>query len=318
MRRRRPGPRPAAAASAYAPQEGLTAPARGRSELWRVLLGLALIELLFTAALYGFDEGLARIRPALAGAVLAGDTAPGLVLQLASYGFLGIATAFVTETVQRRPAEGLLGPRATLWPLLRRGFLGAMAFYVILQVLPPWSDVAAIERVRPAGAWALALPFGLLALLVQTASEEILYRGYLQQAFAARHASPLLWMVLPNLVFASVHWTDGGDWVENWQYVIWAFCFGLCCSDLVARTGSLGPAIGLHLANNAYAFLFFAEAGGPDSGLALLLFPATPELPVLPGPSGPDGDAPILTLSLAVELAVVGLAWLSTRLAIRR
>lgn len=304
-------------ARAYLPHQALSLPARLRPEPWRLALGLAAIEAIFALAIYGFDAVLARAAPGLADAVYMGDTPTGLIVQLVSYGFLGLATAFVTERLHRRPARSLLGPEGTVARPMLRAFLGALAFYMVIQFSPPWGDFFAIEEVRPPLTWLLALPFALSALLVQTASEELLYRGYLQQQLAARFRSPLIWMILPNLAFASVHWNEGTGWVDNWQYVIWAFCFGLACSDLTARSGSLGPAIGLHLANNAYAFLFFGELGGADSGLSLFLFPATPDLPdadlLDPGAGGP-----IVTLSLLMELVVLVLAWLSARVAIRR
>lgn len=299
-------------ARAYHRHGAFAAPAATRPELWRLVAGLAAIEAIFALAIQGFDALLEEVAPRLAQAVFEGTSPAGLTLQLVSYGFLGLATAFVVEKLHDRPARSLIGPRGQGAAMLTRAFLGAMAFYMVVQFMPPWGDFAAIEEVRPAATWLLMLPLALGALLVQTASEELLYRGYLQQQIAARFAHPAVWMVVPNLIFASVHWNEGSGWADNWQYVIWAFCFGLACSDLTARAGSLGPAIGLHLANNAYAFLFFGEVGGLDSGLSLLLFPATPEMPDM-GESGP-----ILTLTLLMELAVLALAWLSARLAIRR
>ena len=302
-------------ARAYHRHGAFAAPALQSPELWRILLGLTAIEAIFALAIRGFDAALDSLAPALAIAVFEGTTPAGLMVQLASYGFLGLATAFVTERLHHRPARSLIGARGQGLRLMTRGFLGAMTFYMVVQFMPPWSDFAAIEEIRPAGPWLLALPLALAALLVQTASEELLYRGYLQQQIAARFAHPAIWMVVPNLIFASVHWNEGSGWADNWQYVIWAFCFGLACSDLTARAGNLGPAIGLHLANNAYAFLFFGEVGGLDSGLSLFLFPATPEMPDM---AGAGADGPILTLMLALELFVLALAWLSARLAIRR
>ncbi|MBR9764233.1 MAG: CPBP family intramembrane metalloprotease [Rhodobacteraceae bacterium] len=300
----------------YAPYAALVAPARARPELWRLVLGLAICEAVFALAIYGFDEGVAWISPALADEIYRGDTARGLVLQLLSYGFLGAAALFVTEKLHDRRAGDLFGPKGGNRWWLRRAFGGAMLFYVVIQFLPPWTDLEALEQVRNPLTWALTLPFGLLALLVQCGSEELLYRGYLQSQIAARFDNPAIWMVLPNVIFATVHWSNAATWSENWQYVIWAFCFGLACSDLVARSGRLVTAIGLHVANNAFAFVFFGEVRGMDSGLALFLFPEIPDLPDAPGGGDPGG--PILTLQLLMELVVLALAWLSARVAVRR
>lgn len=300
----------------YEPYEALIAPARASAQLWRLVLGLAICEAAFALAIYGFDEAMMMLSPRLSDQIYRGDTPLGLILQLTSYGFLGAATLFVVEKLHDRQAGDLFGPKGGNRWWLRRAFGGAMLFYLVIQFLPPWGDFAAVEERRSLVAWTLTLPFGLLALLVQTGSEELLYRGYLQSQIAARFDNPAIWMVLPNIVFASVHWSETATWAENWQYVIWAFCFGLACSDLVARSGRLVTAIGLHLANNAFAFIFFGEVRGMDSGLALFLFPEIPDMPDAPGGGDPGG--PIITLQLLMELAVLALAWLSARLAVRR
>ncbi len=64
------------------------------------------------------------------------------------------------------------------------------------------------------------------ACLIQTGAEELVFRGYLQQQLAARFASPLIWMVLPALIFGAVHydpatagpnvWLDGGCRRDLW------------------------------------------------------------------------------------------------------
>jgi hypothetical protein len=96
--------------------------------------------------------------------------------------------------------------------------------------------------------------------------------------------------------------------------VLWAFAFGLAASDLTARTGSLGAAIGFHLSNNIFAFLVVGEAGLMDGGLALFLLPP---LPIGGEEAIMDAD-PILSTALAVDLAILLLAWLAVRVAIRR
>ncbi len=298
---------------AYAPHVAYAAPARASSQVWRLLLGLVLIEGLFDAGIWAFDGGLAYLAPDLAKALFYGDTALGLVVQLASYGCLGGAVWLVARRLNKRGFASLTGPPEQAGAMLPLAFAASAAVFVAIQLLPPWLDFRAAESARGMAGWLAVLPFALAALLVQTGAEELLYRGFIQQQLAARFRAPLVWMVVPNLAFAAVHWQDGAAPVDNWQYLIWAFCFGLAASDLTARSGNLGPAIGLHLANNAYAFLCFGEAGGPDSGLALFLFPASDGLadPAL-------AQGPLISLALIIELGTIGLAWLAARIAIRR
>ena len=105
--------------------------------------------------------------------------------------------------------------------------------------------------------------------------------------------------------------------------MIWAFFFGLAAADLTARSGTLGPAIGFHLVNNALAFLLYGEAGGVDSGLALFLFPAEPPVDLMPPlPEMPSDHVmvppPLLNPDFLLELAGIGLLWIGARIAIRR
>ncbi len=232
------------------------------------------------------------------------------MLQLASFMLLAASIALVLNWQHRRSVVTALGPpgpaMAALWPV----FGAVILLYLAIEFLPPWWSWDMLETRQSALAWVLTLPVALAALLIQTGAEEMFYRGYIQQQLAARFDRPWVWMLAPNLLFAAAHWDNGSTQAESWQYVIWALCFGLAASDLTARTGNLGAAIGIHLANNAYAFLIFAERGSPDSGLALFLMPS------IPGGFAEPGA--ILSPVLAVDLAVVGLSWLAARIAIRR
>ena len=86
---------------------------------------------------------------------------------------------------------------------------------------------------------------------------------------------------------------------------LWAGMFGLLMADLTARAGTLGPAIAVHLANNASALLLVSL---PDSlnGLALYVTPI------------PMSDTELLRIWMPVDFAMFIVFWLAARLAIRR
>jgi hypothetical protein len=296
---------------AYRPHAAFVAPARAVPvRLDRVVIAILLIE-----AIYGLMIGaLARLLDSLPGGTLAeayyaGDTAGGLLLQLCSFALLALATALVVHRLHGRTPITLIGPPSLVLSDFRAALIGVAVLLVAVEILPPWQAVPDAQMRDPA-VWTLLLAPALLAILVQTGAEELLYRGYLQQQIAARFAHPLVWLTVPNVLFALAHIDNGADAASSAQYVIWAFAFGVAASDLTARTGSLGAAFAFHLANNAYAFLFWAEDGGFDSGLALMLYPAPPE-------GLPPQDA-VLTAWLAIDLVVVWLMWLAARVALRR
>lgn len=297
---------------AYAPHARFVAPAQAAADLPRLAFGVVAIEGLYKLFLLGFEQGLDATPGFSAHMMWYANTATGLLLQLFSFVFLALAVVLVARLGHGRGLASLLGPIGPSLRALAWGFGAVLLFFALTELLPPYWMAEGQAVARTPLYWLALLPLSLLALLVQCGAEELFYRGYIQQQLAARFARPWVWMVLPNIAFALAHWELGDFTTPAAQYVIWAFVFGVAASDLTARTGNLGAAIGFHLGNNAYAFLLFSEYAAPDSGLALFLFP-----------SGALGDAlldeaPLFTTAFATELAGVGLMWLAVRLVLRR
>ncbi|CUH65262.1 CAAX amino terminal protease self-immunity [Thalassovita gelatinovora] len=295
----------------YLPHNDYIGTARLTPDLPRLAFGVIAIELIYSLALDFVEAVLIAFPPEIGDAYFYGTTAAGLLAQLFSFAFLGGAVCLIARVLHFRPPLSLTGPPKPALEGFGLALVAGLGCFLALEILPPyWSSAGAVSTggLR----WLLLLPISVAALTVQVAAEELLYRGYIQQQLAARFSSPWIWLTVPNLLFAAAHWDNGSDPVDAVQYVIWAFCFGLVASDLTARTGTLGAAIGFHLANNIYAFLFFSERGAPDSGLALLLFP-TDDL--LPPSTTPDS---IIAISTVIELATLLVMWLSIRWALRR
>ncbi|SEQ15545.1 CPBP family intramembrane glutamic endopeptidase [Thalassovita taeanensis] len=296
----------------YLPHRAFISPALPTADLPRLIIGVVAIELIYGLCLDVIAIGLTALPTDLSNSYYYGTTPAGLLAQLLSFGFLAGAIAFVARFLNRRTFRSLIGAIGPAVHQFRVTLVVCLTLFAAIELLPPYWSTAGAEPRSPV-LWLMLLPLSFVALTVQTAAEELLYRGYVQQQLAARFNTPWIWLTLPNLLFATAHWDSTAAMSDAVQYMVWAFCFGLAASDLTARTGTLGAAVGFHLANNLYAFLFFGEAGSPDSGLALLLFP--PEEPLLIPIAG---DAPILSLSLLVELSIVALMWLVARVALRR
>ena len=297
---------------AYAPHARFVAPALAAADLPRLAFGVVAIEGLYKLFLMGFEQGLDATPGFSAHMMWYANTATGLLLQLFSFVFLALAVVLVARLGHRRGLASLIGPIGPSLRALAWAFGAVLLFFALTELLPPYWMAEGQAVAHTPLYWLALLPLSLLALLVQCGAEELFYRGYIQQQLAARFARPWVWMVLPNIAFALAHWELGDFTPPAAQYVIWAFVFGVAASDLTARTGNLGAAIGFHLGNNAYAFLLFSEYAAPDSGLALFVFP-----------SGALGDAlldeaPLFTTAFATELAGVGLMWLAVRLVLRR
>lgn len=222
-----------------------------------------------------------------------------LPIYLWSFAGLILGIALAARLFQRRPPRTLIGPGG----LRPRAFgLGVAAIAgVSLLALPPVLWLAPPVRQATLGGWAAWLPLALPAVLVQTAAEEIAFRGWLMQGLAARFRSRAVWWLVPALLFGLLHWDPGSFGDEAWIAVVSATAMGLVLADVTIRTGNLSAAMGLHFANNAVALLVVAM---PSPLSALALWVMVPE----PGLGAPKRL--LLLLDLATTLAAYGL-WLA-------
>lgn len=297
----------------YSAHLAFVRPAAAKNEMWRVLVMVAGFEIAFWFA------------PVLVGGLLPGSlrttyfegvTAFATLTQFATFGVTMALFVRLLHRVHDRGFWSLIGrPDAAVADLWRTTWAVGLVL-LVLEILPPWAPLGDLAEVRNLLRWLALLPFALIVLVIQVTTEEIYFRGYLQQQLACRSANPVLWMGLPSLIFGLSHYYSGIGAADSTLYVIWATALGLACADLTARTGTLGAAIGLHLANNMFALLLFGIEGWPSSGLALFLFPSF-------DPADYDYSVQVLFtlggfLELLSTVGMVFVLWLAARVAVRR
>ncbi len=290
----------------YDPHQRLLSAARHYPELWRLLAGLALVTAVvvcLNAVLFAVVASFGP--PASASAFLTGSSPAALLIVLSSFAFAILGVALAARLLQHRSLASVLGPQSMaiwqFWRVLR----ALMLLGAVLFVLPPYDFGAPLVANLPLSKWLLLLPLSVVAVLIQTGAEEILFRGYLQQGLAVRFRSPLIWMGLPSLLFAAGHYSPATVGDNALLIAAWALAFGLLTADLTARSGTLGPAIALHFFNNFTALLIVSL---PDSLSGLALF----HLPY----EASDADA--LRPWLLVDFVLMIVGWLTARLALRR
>lgn len=298
----------------YAAHRGFVALARNRTELWRI-----------GAMIIGFEVAF-WVAPVLVSSVLPSDTlvtayyegvtALATLAQFATFGITAAIFVFLLRRVHGRGFWSLIGaPEQALVDIWRVG-IGVGAVLLVMQFLPPWIAVSELAEIRSPIRWLLLLPFAVIVLIIQVGTEEIYFRGYLQQQFACLSSSPLVWMMIPSILFGLSHYGNGEGVADGVLWMLWATALGVTAADLTARTGTLGAAIGLHLANNFFALVIIGIQDWPSSGLALLLYPPL-------DPSSYDTSAAVLATPAAlVELILMCLnvliMWLAARIALRR
>ena len=293
----------------YAAHRDFIAPAVPTAALWRVFVGflaasavyLLLNNLFFTLVfnLLGSQDG------SFYDDLLTGKTPVAMFILLGSFGLMTVGVVLVARVLHKRSLSSLIGPMSLAVPQF--GMVVRMLVIVgaITFVLPPWGFGEDNVSNMPLGKWVLLLPLSLVAVFIQVSAEEIVFRGYVQQQLAARFKSPLVWMVLPSVLFALGHYLPEEAGENAVTIALWAAVFGILMADLTARAGSLGPAIAVHFCNNVTAILITSL---PDnlSGLALYVTPF-----------GMD-DTEALRTWLPVDFALMFVSWLAARLAIRR
>lgn len=271
-------------------------PARARAELWRLSAGMGIILLVYFASLAAIFGTIAWLggQAAVALWIQRVQEAAGPVatlLLLGTFAGLLIGLWLAARWVHRRPLTSMIGPRARTWRDFRRaGLITLVGLSLSLAVFLPGTAVTANLSLA---VWASFLPVALLAIAVQTGAEEILFRGYLQQQLAARFASPLVWMVLPSVVFGLAHFDTQAAGETAPLVALAAGLFGLLAADLTRRTGSIGAAWGMHFANNCFAILGISVQG-TIPGLSL----ATTEMMI----SDTETIAPLLLQDMALTL----------------
>ena len=298
----------------YAAHRSFIAPAFAAREPWRVLVMIVSFALVFAISPVILTAFLPT--QAAVDAFYEGTTAFGTLAQLFSFGIAAAGFLVLLRLLHGRGLWSLIGPVQVARHDLVKVAWAVAIWLFILELLPPWINPADLAEVRAFGTWLSLVPIALAALLIQVGTEEIFFRGYLQQQFACLWDSQWAWMVLPSLMFGALHYWNGTGAAEGTIWAIWATALGIACADLTARSGNLGAAIGLHLTNNAFALLVVGVKDWPASGLALFLYPY--EDPELYAHGLEALLSPWIIFQMLTMLISVIIMWLAARIALQR
>jgi membrane protease YdiL (CAAX protease family) len=226
------------------------------------------------------------------------STAGGLVATLATFAGIWLGVWIAMRGFHGEKLRRLFGNSARL---SGSGFLNGFVAVLITSVLTELGYLLIIPDVGRGpiglGIWALLLLPILFLAFVQTSSEELLFRGYLQRGLAYRFKSPLVWAVLPTLVFTALHWNPASVLGMNIGVVISIGAFAALLALLVYATGNLGAAMGAHFGNNIVGFLLISH-DDTLGGLALFRAPPLDGLAWTPGETATIAGISIVSILL--------------------
>lgn len=235
-------------------------PAEPYTQVWRTILGFALMIGAFFAATFAVFTLAGVFLGTSPSSFLSGESPISAGLFFATFIGFHIGLVIVLPILHKRGYTSLFGPNRRL--NLRHFALGtlvavliATALYSIMffeRVVLPAELSPMIEQVRPVSDWLVWLLPALLLIFLQTFAEEAIFRGYLLQQLRARFRSIWIWAVLPSLIFGLLHFDAATYGTMNAAtYVINTTATGIMLCLVTIRTGNLGAAAGLHFANNA-------------------------------------------------------------------
>jgi membrane protease YdiL (CAAX protease family) len=262
----------------------------GRNEPWRYLAGIGVIAggFLLGGLVIGFAAALFHIEamPAL------------LLVTTASTLIPGAAVVLAVRAIHRRPVLSLVSADLRLDG--RRLLIGALAWLAVTCTLPLLA-LAAGAPLPPLRLDRELLLFALGTLLLvplQSAAEELIFRGYLTQGVGqlVRHRGAVALLVA--LPFAAMHGNIYGP-LSIIAYIVLSLAF----SAVSLGDGRLELAIGAHSANNLLAFIVAKASTEPS---------------LLTGKPETIGAGAIAGTALRAVLFSLLALWLARRLSARR
>lgn len=271
--------------------------ARMHPQIWRVILGIILIGLIWVAigvAIMLFVLGGFGVPDQMVEEIVEGRTPFGINVLFATFSGLLIGTMVVARLLHGRSMLSVFGPgRQFITDFLR---VLPIAVLIYGLFLAGWRMFFEPQAHLSFSVW-LSVLFGSVAgVALQTLAEETAFRGYLMQQLAARFSAPLIWMGLPTVFFGLMHFDGSLSFTNSLLVVLATGTFGLVAADLTRHTGNLGAAWGLHFVNNFVA-MFVLSTGDHLSGLALWKTPYGMQ------------DHTTLSVMLALDIAMQLVLW---------
>ena len=184
--------------------------------------------------------------------VLKGSAAGKTLGVVSTFFVAAIAVPLVTRYLLKRPWWSFGFPEGRInWRAL--GIALAVGLFVSLASTLIFGAAGLLRihfQTLDMGQWLLLLVVAGTGLLVQTGTEEFMYRGYLTQFVRRYTANPIAFIGVPAMIFAAMHIANiaafGGHWYALLPYLVSALLYAW----FAYRTGALWMAIGLHWANN--------------------------------------------------------------------
>ena len=156
-------------------------------------------------------------------------------------------------------ALGFTSYRTSTYWFVIFGCALAFAVGILGQLIGAPSDTPMMELLKdPNTLWLI----GIFAVLLGPVTEEVAFRGFLYLPLE-RGLGPVAAIIITSLIFTAPH---GGQYGWSWQILVLLLAAGAAFGFVRWKTGSLWPAIVMHIAYNGLQFgaYFVAKEYGLD------------------------------------------------------
>ncbi len=186
----------------------------------------------------------------------------GLALMLLSFAVgLGVLFLLARWWQKKRPTDITTGRSRFDWKRMAFGAAvwGLLTLSITMAQVSGDSDVVLNFD---ASKFFPLLVVGVIMFPLQTAMEEVLFRGYLMQGATTLFRSGVVALIATSLLFGLMHAANPevdtyGFWVAMPQYVI----MGLIMGYVTIKDDGIELALGMHFANNLLASLLVTSEG---------------------------------------------------------
>ncbi|MBI2294558.1 MAG: CPBP family intramembrane metalloprotease [Betaproteobacteria bacterium] len=222
---------------------------QGRNQWWRYALGVLIIP--------GFWLGLGIVPYALLVRAEVFDPLYDYLAVNLSIFIMLAGLAVTVKLIHRRTLLSLITPEASVdWRRIARG---AAVWVAIAAAIGLIEHLLFPDRYYLSFSPGRFFPFLALVLVLtplQSAVEELVFRGYVMQGLSLLTRSPALITILSSLVFTAPHLMNP-EVHEHGVLVMAAnyFVIGMLLATVTLRDGRLELAIGLHAVNNVFLAL---------------------------------------------------------------
>lgn len=179
-----------------------------------------------------------------------------LALMLVPFVCSMILLMLYVRLVHARPVKSLITPFHTInWKKLAVGFIVWTALLAITELISYLSNPSNyILQFQPSKFLILTL-ISIPLLFIQTAYEEVLFRGYLMQWMGKYFRYPIIPVIITGIVFGAMHMMNPEVSEFGNTVMIDYISIGLTLGIVTLLSDSLELAMGLHFANNLFLSL---------------------------------------------------------------